>query len=88
MDLNKACPKVSHHLPRIDQLVDAIVGHELLSFLDTYSGYHQIFMAKGDKEKISFITNQGIYYYNVMPFGLKNTKATFQRIISKVFTEQ
>ena len=60
-DLNKACPKDSFPLPRIDQLVDATAGHELLSFMDAYSGYNQIRMDPKDEEKTSFITNQGLY---------------------------
>ena len=50
--------------------MDSIVGNELLSFMDVYSGYNQIRMHPGDQEKIAFITNQGLYCYNVMPFGL------------------
>ncbi|XP_016648937.1 PREDICTED: uncharacterized protein LOC107880912 [Prunus mume] len=71
-DLNKACPKDSLPLPRIDQLVDATAGHELLSFMDAYSGYNQIFMNPADREHTAFITDRGLYCYNVMPFGLKN----------------
>src|SRR5262249_42951594 len=67
-DLNKACPKDCYPLPRIDQLVDATSGHEVLSFLDAFSGYHQIQMAVEDQEKTAFITAQGTYCYNVMPF--------------------
>nr|ABA96243.2 retrotransposon protein, putative, unclassified [Oryza sativa Japonica Group] len=58
-DLNKACPKYHFPLPRIDQLVDSTAGCELLSFLDAYSGYHQISMAKEDEEKTAFITPFG-----------------------------
>nr|AAQ56341.1 putative gag-pol polyprotein [Oryza sativa Japonica Group] len=58
-DLNKACPKDHFPLPRIDQLVDSTAGCELLSFLDAYSGYHQISMAKEDEEKTAFITPFG-----------------------------
>lgn len=76
-DLNKACPNESFSLPRIDQLVDAAVGHELLSFMDTYLGYNQIFMHPADSEHMTFITNRGLYCYNVMPFGLKNARATY-----------
>ena len=84
-DLNKACPKNSFPLPRIHQLVDATAGHELLIFIDTYSGYNQIKMYPPDREKTYFITNTGLYYYNVMPFGLKNTRATYQRLVNKMF---
>ena len=72
-DLNKACPKDSFPLPRIDQLVDSIAGHKLLTFMDAFSGYNQIMMNEDDKEKTSFITSKGLFCYKVMPFGLKNT---------------
>ena len=78
-DLNDACPKDSFPLPRIDQIVDASVGHDMLSFLDAFSEYHQIPMHPPDAEKTSFITPYGLYCYNVMPFGLKNAGATYQR---------
>ncbi|KAI5333918.1 hypothetical protein L3X38_024050 [Prunus dulcis] len=84
-NLNKACPKDSFPLPRIDQLVDATAGHELLSFMDAYSGYNQIFMHPFDSEHTAFITDKGLYCYNVMPFGLKNAGATYQRLVNKIF---
>ncbi|XP_073137071.1 uncharacterized protein [Henckelia pumila] len=87
-DLNKACPKDCYPLPRIDQLVDSTAGHELLSFLDAYQGYHQIPLAKEDKDKVSFVTSTGTYCYVVMPFGLKNAGATYQRLMDKVFEQQ
>ncbi|XP_019230417.1 PREDICTED: uncharacterized protein LOC109211339 [Nicotiana attenuata] len=87
-DLNKACPKDSFPLPHIDQLIDATVGHELLSFLDAYSGYNQILMEEEDQEKTTFITQQGTYCYRVMPFGLKNAGATYQRLVTKMFKDQ
>ena len=84
-DLNKACPKDSFHLPKIDQLVDSTVGHDLLSFMDTFSGYNQIPMYEHDEESTSFITNHGLFCYRVMPFGLKNAGVTYQRLMNKVF---
>ena len=87
-DLNKACPKDSFPLPRIDQLVDSTAGHKLLTFMDAFSGYNQIRMAKEDQEKIAFITSQGLYCYKVMPFGLKNAGATYQRLVNKMFSKQ
>ena len=86
--LNKACPKDSYPLPRIDQLVDATSGHELLTFMDAFFGYNQIRMASEDEEKIAFITNRGLYCYRVMPFGLKNAGATYQWLVNKIFKEQ
>ena len=62
-DLNKACPKDSYPLPRIDQLVDSTAGHRLQSFIDAVSGYNQIKMDKEDQEKTSFITSQGLFCY-------------------------
>ncbi|XP_024037019.1 uncharacterized protein LOC127898886 [Citrus sinensis] len=65
IDLNKACPKDSFPLPRIDQLMDATAGHGLLSFMDAYSGYNQKRMHKPDQENTSFITYRGLYCYKV-----------------------
>ena len=86
-DLNKACPKDSFPLPRIDQLVDSTAGHKLLTFMDAFSGYNQIKMAEEDQEKTAFITSQGLYCYKVMPFGLKNAGATYQRLVNKMFSQ-
>jgi hypothetical protein len=77
--LNKACPKVSFPLPRIDQIVDSTVGCEFLCFLDAYSGYHQIKMKESYQLATSFITPFGMYCYVTMPFGLQNAGATYQR---------
>ena len=85
MDLNEACPKDSFPLLNIDQIFDALAGHRILSFLDTFSGYHQIPMHLPDVEKTVFITPRGLYYYNVMPFGLKSVGATYQRLVAKIF---
>ena len=63
-------------MPRINQLVDATTGHELLSFMDAYSGYNQIYMCPEDKDKIAFTTDCDLYCYKVMLFGLKNAGAT------------
>ncbi|GAU39237.1 hypothetical protein TSUD_396840 [Trifolium subterraneum] len=84
-DLNSVCPKDAYPLPNIDKLVDNSSGFKLLSFMDAYSGYNQIKMAEIDKKKTAFMTETGNYYYNVMPFGLKNAGATYQRIMNKVF---
>ena len=68
--------------------MDATAGHELLSFIDTFSGYNQISMDPNDQEKTSFVTWQGTYCYRVMPFKLKNAGATYQRLVNKMFQKQ
>ena len=85
-DLNRACPKDSYPLPRIDQLVDSTAGHKLLSFMDAFSGYNQIRMDGSDQEKTSFVT--GLFCYEVMPFGLKNAGATYQWLVNHMFRHQ
>jgi hypothetical protein len=82
--LNKACLKVPYPLPRIDQIVDSTAGCETLSFLDAYSGYHQIKMKESDQLATSFITPFGMY---TMSFGLRNAGSTYQRCMNHVFGE-
>ena len=84
-DLNEACPKDSFLLPRIEQIVDASAGYGMLSFLDAFSGYHQILMHSSDAEKTTFITPHELFCYNMMPFGLKNVGETFKRLVTKMF---
>ncbi|KAJ9567722.1 hypothetical protein OSB04_003688 [Centaurea solstitialis] len=86
-DLNKACPKDHFPLPHIDAMVDATAGHEMLTFMDAYSGYNQILMHTDDQEKTAFMTDKGIYCYKVMPFGLKNAGSTYQRLVNMMFKE-
>jgi hypothetical protein len=86
--LNKACPKDEFPLPRIDSLVDAAASSELMSLLDCYSGYHQIWMKKEDEPKTSFITPSGTYCYLRMPEGLKNAGESFNRMTAKVLHSQ
>ena len=84
-DLNEACPKDSFPLPRIHQIVDASARHGMLSFLDAFSGYHQIPMHPPDEEKTAFITPHRLFCYNVMSFDLKNVEAMYQRLVTKMF---
>jgi hypothetical protein len=88
IDLNKHCPKDPFGLPRIDEVVDSTAGCELLSFLDCYSGYHQIALKKDDQIKTSFITPFGAYCYTTMSFGLKNAGATYQRAIQACLKDE
>ena len=84
-DLNDACLKDSFPLLRIDQIVDTSSRHKMLSFLDAFSGYHQIPMYPPDAEKTTFITPHELLCYNVMSFGLKNVGAAYQRLVTKMF---
>ena len=84
-DLNKACPKYDFPLPNIDMIVDLIAGHEILSLMDGFSGYNQIRIVEEDQHKTSFTTPWGTFWYNMMPFGLKNARATYQRAMIAIF---
>jgi len=87
-DLNRACPKDAYPLPNIDKLIDNSSGYKLLSFMDAYSGYNQIPMAEEDKQKTALMTESGNYYFNVIPFGLRNAGATYQRMMNKVYDKK
>jgi hypothetical protein len=86
--LNKACSKDEYPLPRICQIVDSTASCELLSFLDAYSGYHQISLAVDDEEKTVFITPFGIFYYTKMAFRLKNGGAIYQKCVHTILESQ
>ncbi|PKH99436.1 hypothetical protein CRG98_049656, partial [Punica granatum] len=86
IDLNKACPKDAYPLPRIDLMVDATVGHQLHGFMDAYSRYNEIRMSLEDERHTAFFAHEGVYYYKVMPFGLKNARATYRRLVDAMFT--
>ncbi|XP_028120239.1 uncharacterized protein LOC114317675 [Camellia sinensis] len=86
--LNQAYPKDSYSLPRIYLLVNATLGHQILSFMDGFSGYNQILMHVVDQEHTSLIIDKGTYYYRIMSFGLKNARATYQRLVNAVFQHQ
>ena len=79
------CPKDVYSLPNMYRLVDNSAGYKLLSFMDAYSGYNQIPMERSKKQCTMYMTQSGNYYYNVIPFSLKNISATYQRMINKVF---
>ena len=87
-DVNRACPKDNFPLPRIDLIVDSTTVHELLNFMDVFLGYNYIRMDPIDQDKTSFVTGQGTYCYQVMPFGLKNVRATYQRLVNKMFQKK
>jgi hypothetical protein len=86
--LNKAYPKDNFPLPRIDKIVDSAAGCEVMSLLDCFSGYHQIYMKEEDKASTSFITPFGTYCFIRMPEGLKNAGSTFSRLTKTVLESQ
>jgi hypothetical protein len=85
--LNKVCPKVPFLLPHLDKIVDSTAGCGTLSFLDAYSGYHQIKMKEFNQLVTYFITPFGMYCYVTMSFGLQNTEATYQKCMIHIFSE-
>jgi hypothetical protein len=87
-DLNKGCPKDDFPLARIDQVVDSIVGCNIMALLDYFLGYHQIWLHKEDEEKTSFITPFGTYCYMRMPEGLRNVGPTFCRMMKAALKDQ
>ena len=87
-DLNKACLNDPFPIPRIDQLVDAMVRHPRMSFLDAFQGYHQIPLSLSDQEKTVFRALNGNYHYRVMPTGLKNAGSKYQRMVTRIFESQ
>ncbi|GKV18329.1 hypothetical protein SLEP1_g28727 [Rubroshorea leprosula] len=87
-NFNQAYPKDCYPMPNIDKLVEVASGNERLSLLDAYSSYHQVLMALEDEEKTSFYAGDEIYCYVIMPFGLKNAGATYQKMVTIVFRAQ
>ncbi|MCO5564375.1 hypothetical protein L7F22_018035 [Adiantum nelumboides] len=86
-NLNVQTIKDSFPLPFIDMMLDEIAGHEMYSFMDGYSGYNELKIALEDREKTTFIPEWGVFMYLVMPFGLCNAPATFQRCMMEIFKE-
>ena len=74
-------------LPFTNSVIDAIAGHEMYSFLDSFNDYNQFCMQSDDQEKTTFVIEWGVFVAVVMMFGLKMTHATFQRIIMEIFGE-
>ena len=86
-DLNVVTPKDMYVLPIVDMLVDFIVNNELLSFMDDFSRYNQILIVVDDISKTAFrcLGSLGTFEWLVMPFGLKNASAIYQRAMNAIF---
>ena len=87
-NLNKVSLKDNYPLPKMEHILQKVVGSERISTMDGFSGYNQIKVLPEDKEKIAFITPWGTFMYAKMPFGLMNAGATFQRAMDIAFAEE
>lgn len=86
--VNAVTKRDVHPIPRVDDILDMLQGSRFFTTLDLASGYWQIPVREKDKEKTAFTTGAGLYEFNVLPFGMCNAPATFQRMINKVLASQ
>jgi hypothetical protein len=84
-NLNRCSLKDNYPLPKLDYILQKVVGKKRISMLDGYSGYNQISVMEEDKKKTTFTTPWGTFMHKKMPFGLMNVGATFQRAMDISF---
>ena len=87
-NLNKVSLKDNYPLPKMDHILQRVVGSQRISMLDGFSGYNQVLVHPDDQEKTTFTTPWGTFMYSKMPFGLMNAGATFQRAMDIAFSEE
>ena len=86
-NLNRDCLKDNYPLPKMDHILQKVVGSKRISLLDGFSSYNQVLVYPTDQHKIAFTTPWGTFMYVTLPFGLMNYGATFQRAMGIAFSE-
>jgi len=87
-NLNKVSLKDIYALPKMDHILQRIIGSSMISLLDGFSGYNQVLVLPNDQDKTSLTTPWGTFMYVKMPFGLRNSGATFQRAMDIYFADE
>ena len=82
--VNNVTRKDTYPLPRVDDTLDTLVGFKFFTTLDLAIGYWQVEVAPEDQPKTAFTTPEGLYHFKIMPFGLCNAAATFQRLMDRI----